>query len=86
MKYRYQAIVEVYGTSGYDRSTSSATLEGTQQKPLILYYSTSPKLNQMHNKKFRSAMVQSAELDDDRDGINERIEFTMRMPLRLMSK
>ncbi len=81
VKYRYQAIVEVYGTSGYDRSTSSATLEGTQQKPLILYYSTSPKLNQMHNKNFRSAMVQSAELDDDRDGINERIEFTMRMPL-----
>jgi hypothetical protein len=81
VNYRYQAVVEVYGTTGYDRSTSSQMRADVQQKPLLLYYSSSSKLNQMNGKHFRPATIQSAELDDDRDGINERLEFNMIMPL-----
>ena len=81
VNYRYQAIVEVYGTAGFDRSASSRLREDIHQKPLLLYYSSSSKLNQMHGKEFRPATIQSAEFDDDRDGINERLEFNMVMPL-----
>ena len=81
VNYRYQAIVEVYGTAGFDRSSSSQAREDIQQKPLLLYYSSSSKLNQMHGNQFRPATIQSAEMDDDRDGINERLEFNMVMPL-----
>jgi hypothetical protein len=70
INYKYQAIVEVYGT------------KVNTNTPLSLYYSTSSYLNQQHNANLRSAVIQSAELDDNMDGINDRIEFSMLMPLK----
>jgi transmembrane protein 231 len=70
IKYKYQGIIEVYGTN-----------EATKT-PLSLYYSTSSFLNQQHSSTLRSSLIQSAELDDDMDGVNDRIEVSVLMPLQ----
>jgi hypothetical protein len=41
--------------------------------PLQLFYSTSPTMNQLQNHQLRVPVLTSAELDDNRDGIPERL-------------
>jgi hypothetical protein len=68
--YRHQAIVELYGRS----STTGA--------PMSLYFSSSATLNSMHGDNFRSAVLQSRTADDNLDGIPERLEVSIKMPLK----
>jgi len=69
VSYRYQAIIEIFGKS----STTAA--------PFALYYSSSSILNQQHSNNLRMPVLQTAELDDNRDGVVDRMEVTMNMPL-----
>ncbi len=69
VSYRYQAIVELNGRSNDGNA------------PLSLYYSTSPTLN-LKNSNTRSAILQSGSFDDDFDGVTDRFEFSIQMPLR----
>lgn len=71
VNYRYQAVVELYGKS----SASGSSL------PFSLFYSTTPALNILHGDSVRSPVLQSAEFDDNLDGITDRIELSVRMPL-----
>ena len=67
---RYQSILELYGR---DSDTG---------KPFSLYYSTSSNLNPLHGESVRSAVVQSASFDDNHDGLNDRMELSLAMPLK----
>lgn len=49
--------------------------------PMSLFYSTSPTLNRLNADRLRVAVLQSAELDDDRDGRPDRLEISLLMPL-----
>ena len=69
VNFRHQAIVEVYGQ------------HTTTGKPFALYYSTSSRLNQQHGDSLRMGVLQSAEQDDNRDGLNDRLEIAFSMPL-----
>jgi hypothetical protein len=53
----------------------------SEKSPISLFYSTTPVLNNLNAHNMRTALVQSAELDDNRDGITDRIELSMQMPL-----
>jgi len=68
VKYRYQAIVQMFGKN----EPSGA--------PLNIFYSTSAAINNL-NSNIRIPLFQSAELDDNRDGITDRIEVNIQMPL-----
>jgi len=70
ISYRYQSVIELQGRDSNDNSAFS------------LYYSTSESLKSHHSGIIRSPILQSAEFDDDRNGVNDRIEFTMSMPLK----
>lgn len=70
VSYRYQTVVELYG-----RDTADS-------KPFSLYYSTSSNLKAMHGSNVRSPLIESAEFDDNKDGINERIDISLKMPLK----
>lgn len=70
VSYRYQAIVEVFGKM---KSTGN---------PFALYYSSSSILNQQHSNNLRIPVLQTAEIDDNRDGIIDRMEVIMNMPLQ----
>lgn len=48
---------------------------------LSLFYSTSPAINQINSDYLRIPVFQSSELDDNRDGITDRIEINLQMPL-----
>lgn len=65
--YRYQTIVELYGSNG--------------DSPVNLFYSTSPTINKLYSSTLRVPLLQSAELDDNRDGRTDRIEIAVQMPL-----
>ena len=67
--YRQQAIIQVNG-----RTTGTDT-------PFNLHYSTSNTLNQMSSDT-RMAVVQSATFDENGDGVTDRFEFTVTMPLK----
>ena len=68
--YRYQAVVEIFGT---DTTTSY---------PIALYYSTSSLLNQMHANTLRVPLLQTAEIDDNNDGVVDRMEVILNVPLK----
>lgn len=46
-----------------------------------LYYSTSSTINQLNYANLRMPLFQSAEFDDNRDGLTDRLELSMQMPL-----
>ncbi len=46
-----------------------------------LFYSTSFDVNNAHANNLRVPELQSAELDDNRDGKTDRLELTIQMPL-----
>lgn len=48
---------------------------------MTLYYSTSPTLNMLNDQILRIPVLQSAELDDNRDGLMDRLELSIQMPL-----
>ena len=73
VSYRYQAIVEVFG--------KTSVISGSPETPFALYYSSSSVLNQQHSNSLRVSVLQTAELDDNRDGIIDRMEVTLSMPL-----
>jgi hypothetical protein len=72
VSYRYQTVIELSGKT---------TISGTST-PLSLFYSTSPSLNMLHSGMLRSPLLQSAEFDDNLDGVNDRIELNVQMPLQ----
>jgi len=72
VNYKYQAIVELFG-----KSSSSGS-----SQPFSLYFSNSPALNILHSDSLRSPVLQSAEFDDNLDGITDRIEVSVQMPLQ----
>lgn len=49
--------------------------------PLNLFYSTSAQINELYSESLRIPLFQSAELDDNRDGRTDRLEFGIQMPL-----
>ena len=69
LDYRHQGVVEVHGQD----STGS---------PINLYYSTSPTLNQQQGSVLRAGIIESASFDENHDGINDRVEFKVTMPLQ----
>lgn len=73
VSYRYQAIIEVFG--------QSLTTTYPYRTPFSLYYSSSSILNQQHSKFLRIPILQTAEIDDNQDGIVDRMEVSMNMPL-----
>ena len=46
-----------------------------------MFYSTSNSVNDLFSSHLRIPMLKSAELDDNRDGITERIELGIQLPL-----
>ena len=73
VSYRYQAIIEVFG--------QAVTTAYPYRTPFTLYYSSSSILNQQHNRFLRIPILQTAEIDDNVDGIVDRIEVSLNMPL-----
>lgn len=64
------------------RSNSSPfTLQCSDGAPLNLFYSTSGAINNLNSETLRIPLFQSAELDDNRDGRTDRMEFGLQMPL-----
>jgi hypothetical protein len=51
-------------------------------QPMSLYYSTNAYLNQLYSEKVRFPILKSAMLDDNRDGIMERLELSVALPLQ----
>jgi len=54
---------------------------GSDGAPLNLFYSTSAQINELYSESLRIPLFQSAELDDNRDGRTDRLEFGIQMPL-----
>ena len=75
VNYRYQTIVEMHGSNSNSAGTGVTA-------PFSLYFSSTPDLNKLHTSQLRSPVMKSAEFDDNHDGINDRIEITMTMPLQ----
>ena len=72
--YRYQTIVQLNGiTSNPNTGTSEA---------LSLYYSTSPTINTLYEDYIRYPLVQSSEVDVNQDGLIDRLELNIQMPLQ----
>jgi hypothetical protein len=46
-----------------------------------MFYSTSSTINDLFSSHLRIPILRSAELDDNRDGITERIELGIQLPL-----
>ena len=67
LDYRHQGVVQLHGRSGSDNFN--------------LYYSTSSVLNQQQGSTLRSGIIQSATFDDNHDGIVDRLELQVSMPL-----
>lgn len=68
--YTYLTNIQWYGTN----------LQTNQ--PMSLYYSTNAYLNQLYSEKVRFPILKSAMLDDNRDGIMERLELSVALPLQ----
>ena len=66
--YRYLALFQLHGSTATGDSVS-------------LFYSTSPTVNDLFSEHVRMAVVKSAELDDNADGLVDRIEIGLTMPL-----
>ena len=49
--------------------------------PLNIFYSTSPTVNLLHENNLRIPVLKSAQLDDNRDGVSDRFEFGIKMPI-----
>ena len=49
--------------------------------PLNIFYSTSRTINQLYGTNLRLPVLQSAELDDNKDGVIDRLEINVKMPL-----
>ena len=49
--------------------------------PLNIFYSTSSTVNQLYGANLRVPILQSAELDDNRDGVIDRLEINVKMPV-----
>ena len=69
INYRYEAIVQVFGSN---------TDTGT---PVNLFYSTSPTINGLYANNVRTPILQSGTLDDNNDGLMDRLEIGIQMPL-----
>lgn len=52
----------------------------------ILFWSTSRDINQIYHNYLRIPTIQSAEFDHNRDGINDRIEVNVYLPLQADEK
>jgi len=53
---------------------------------LNLFYSTSPTINQLNSESLRIPILKSVELDDNRDGLTDRIEVNVQMPISKQEK
>lgn len=69
--YKYFAIVQMYGQD----SNSDGDV------PLYLYYSTSQAVNSLYSRNLRIPIVHTIVQDDNRDGLPDRFEFSVAMPL-----
>ena len=54
---------------------------GQPDKPLNLYYSSSNKVNALMQERARMSVLKSAPFDDNMDGILDRLEIGLQMPL-----
>jgi len=69
LSYKYLANFQWYG------------LNNQTGQVFTLMYSTNPTINQLYST-FRIPTIRSAELDDNRDGIIERLEMSINLPLQ----
>jgi hypothetical protein len=59
-------------------------LEGTKSDgnaPTSLFFSSMARLNQVFNRALRIPVIRSAEIDEDYDGVYDRLELSATMPL-----
>lgn len=68
IKYRYHSIFEIFGSS-------------TSGDDVNIFYSTSTTINNLYESTLRIPILRSAELDDNLDGITDRFEISMAMPI-----
>ena len=66
--YRYLAMFQLHGSTASGDDVS-------------LFYSTSSAVNDLFSGNLRTPIVKSAELDDNADGMVDRIEIGLTMPL-----
>lgn len=59
----------------------SETLE-----PTSYYFSTSPFVNSLFSSDLRTPIFRSAEMDDNRDGITDRLELSVQLPVSSTEK
>ena len=57
------------------------TVRESSGTPLNIFYSTSSTVNQLYGANVRVPVLQSAELDDNRDGVIDRLEINVKMPI-----
>lgn len=50
-------------------------------KPFNLFFSTSKEINKIFNTNLRFPILQTAEIDENGDGISERLEVNFQMPI-----
>lgn len=67
VQYTYQAIFQFYGQSGGE--------------DLKLYFSTETLLNDVHNHLLRPGLISSSEVDDDLNGLTDRLDLSIKLPL-----
>lgn len=77
VRYIVLCIIDLWAYHIFHTQFFSAT-SGT---PLNLFYSTSPTINQLYNRDLRTPLLQSGELDDNGDGLIDRLEVGIQMPL-----
>ena len=49
--------------------------------PLSMFFSTSSSINELHSKNLRTMIIRSVEVDDNRDGVMDRLEVSVQAPL-----
>ena len=67
--YRYMALFQLHGSTT------------TGDDVVNIFYSTSSAVNDLFSEHLRTPIVKSAELDDNADGMVDRIEIGLTMPL-----
>eukprot|EP00602_Paraphysomonas_sp_CaronLab_P002171 CAMPEP_0185027820 /NCGR_PEP_ID=MMETSP1103-20130426/13065_1 /TAXON_ID=36769 /ORGANISM="Paraphysomonas bandaiensis, Strain Caron Lab Isolate" /LENGTH=287 /DNA_ID=CAMNT_0027561959 /DNA_START=44 /DNA_END=904 /DNA_ORIENTATION=+ len=74
-QYNYNALFQFHGFS-------------SDGSPLNLFWSSSTAINDLYSRSdlLRSSILTSAELDDNRDGLTDRVEIGVRLPLAVGEK
>ena len=70
--YRISLLSVVFAS--FDNRESSST-------PLSIFFSTSSSINDLYSNYLRPIIIRSVEVDDNRDGVMDRLEVGIQVPL-----